>query len=119
MKHLLILCTKNVHFTFNNELYIQNDGVAMGSLLDPILEGIFMIELENMLVAKLKQHIKNWIRYVGDTFVYVKNGSVEYVLSVVEKFHPNIKFTYEKEVNNTLPFLDALFIRNPDHIHSI
>ena len=119
MKHLLILCTKNVHFTFNNELYIQNDGVAMGSLLDPILEGIFMIELENMLVSKLKQHIKNWIRYAGDTFVYVKNGSVEYVLSVLEKFRPNIKFTYEKEVNNTLPFLDVLFIKNPDHIHSI
>ena len=91
----------------------------MGSLLGPILEGIFIIELENMLVSKLKQHIKNWIRYVGDTFLYVKNASVEYVLSVVEKFHPNRKFTYEKEVNNTLPFLDVLFIRSPDHIHSI
>ena len=74
----------------------------MGSLLGPILEGIFIIELENMLVSKLKQHIKNWIRYVGDTFLHVKNGSVEYVLSVVEKFHPNRKFTYEKEVNNTV-----------------
>ena len=31
MKELLILFTKNVHFTFNNETYIQVDGVAMGS----------------------------------------------------------------------------------------
>ena len=31
---------------------------------------------------------------------------------------PNIKFTYEKEVNNTLPFLDILFIRNSGHIHT-
>ena len=30
MKELLILCKKNVHFTFNNETYIQVDGVAMG-----------------------------------------------------------------------------------------
>ena len=37
---------------------------------------------------------------------------------MLETFHPNIKFTYEKEVNNTLPFLDVLFIRNSDHIHT-
>ena len=33
MKELLILCTRNVYFSFNNETYIQVDGVAMGSLL--------------------------------------------------------------------------------------
>ena len=118
MKNLLILCTKNVHFTFNNDIYIQNDGVAMRSPIGPILAGIFMVELKNTLVPKLKQHIKTWRRYVDDTFVYVKNGSIEYVLLVLESFHPNIKFTYEKEVNNTLPFLDVLFIRNSDHIHT-
>ena len=46
MKELLILCTKNVHFTFNNETYIQVDGVAMGSPLDRVLAKIFMVELE-------------------------------------------------------------------------
>ena len=46
MKELLILCTKNVHFTFNNETYIQVDGVAIGSPLDPVLAKIFMVELE-------------------------------------------------------------------------
>ena len=59
----------------------------MGSPLGPILAGIFMVELENTLVPKLKQKIKNWRRYVDDTFVYVKNGSVEYVLSVLKSFH--------------------------------
>ena len=77
-----------------------------------------MVELENTLVLKLKQHIKNWRSYVDDTLVYVKNGSIEYVLSVLEMFHPNATFTYDKEVNNTLPFLDVLFIRNSDHIHT-
>ena len=28
MKNLLLLSTKNVHFTFSNDIYIQNDGVA-------------------------------------------------------------------------------------------
>ena len=84
MKNPLILCTQNVHFTFNNEIYIQNDGVVMGSPLGPILAETFMVELESALVPKLKQHIKNWRHYGDDTFLYVKNGSIEYVLSVLE-----------------------------------
>ena len=29
MKNLLLLCTKNVYFTFENNIYQQNNGVAM------------------------------------------------------------------------------------------
>ena len=28
MRELLNLCTKNMHFTFNNKIYIQHDGLA-------------------------------------------------------------------------------------------
>ena len=31
MKEMLILCTKNVHFTFKKETYIQVDGVSVDS----------------------------------------------------------------------------------------
>ena len=51
-------------------------------------------------------------------FVYVKIGSVEYVLSVLNSFHKNIKFTYEEEQNNTLPFLDVLFIRDGEKLNT-
>ena len=30
MRELILLCTKNVHFTFNGETFTQVDGVAMG-----------------------------------------------------------------------------------------
>ena len=53
MKELLLLCTKNVHFTFNGQIYIQVDGVAMGSPLAPLLADIFMIELERSLIPNL------------------------------------------------------------------
>ena len=100
MKKLLTICTKNVHFSFNNNIYIQIDGVAMGSPLGPILANIFMVKLENVLVPKLNDHLKD------DTFVYVKRGSIEYALSILNSFHNNIKFTYEQENNNRLAFLD-------------
>ena len=46
MKELLLLCTKHVHFTFNGDIYIQLDAVAMGSPLGPLLADVFMCPLE-------------------------------------------------------------------------
>ena len=53
IKELLHLCTKNVHFIFNGEIYIQIDGVAMGSPLGPVLAHIFIVELKTILIPKL------------------------------------------------------------------
>ena len=116
MKKFLTLCTKDVHFILNNETYVQNDGVAKGSPLGPILAKVFMVELEITLVPRLHQHIKKCRSYVDDTFGYVKNESIDYVLTTLKSFHPNISFTYEKENNSQLPILDILFIRNGRHL---
>ena len=118
MEKLLTLCPKHVHFSFNNEIYIQLDGVAMGSPLEPVIANIFMVELEITLVSKLEDHVQKWRCFVDDTFAYVKIGSVEYVLSVLNSFHKNIKFTYEEEQNNTLRFLDVLFIRDGEKLYT-
>ena len=113
---LLTLCSKNVHFTLNNEIYVQNDGVAMGSPLGPTLANVFMVDLENTLVPRLHENVKKWRRFVDDTFAYVRNESIDYVLITFNSFHPNINLTYEKENNSQLPFLDVLFIRNGTHL---
>lgn len=42
---------KNVHFTFSNKTYIQNDGVAMGSSLDQPLANVFVVELEAAFIS--------------------------------------------------------------------
>ena len=36
----LPLCTKNVHFFYDNKFYSQKDGVAMGSPSGPVITGI-------------------------------------------------------------------------------
>ena len=69
MKEML-LCTKNVHFSYNHDINIQRDSVTMGS----VLAGIFMVNLERLLVPKLNVYINFWRRYVDDTITFVKNG---------------------------------------------
>ena len=69
----------------------------MGSHLGPMIANIFMVERQISLVPNLEDRLQKWRRFVDDTFAYVKVGSVEYVLSVLNSFHKNIKFTYKEE----------------------
>ena len=79
---------------------------------------IFMAELESVLVHKIQDYVKKWRRFVDDTFVYVKLGSIEYVLLVLNSFHDNINFTYEQENNKREPFLEVLSTRNHEKINT-
>ena len=102
MKELLLLCSKNVHFTFNNDIYQQCDGVAMGSPLGPVIAGIFMVELARTLLPRLIEYMTPWKRYVDDTIARIKLTSIDYVLRILNTFHKDINFTYELEINNKM-----------------
>ena len=67
MHELPYLRTKNVHFMFNNKIYIQNDGVVMGSPLGSALANIFMVELEATLIANLSSKLCVRKRFVDDS----------------------------------------------------
>ena len=95
MKELLYLCTKNVHFSFSSEIYMQNDGVAMGFPLGPVLANIFMVELERTIIPSFSDKIKLWKRYVDDTSTFVKTDEIKDVLSSLNSCYSNILFTME------------------------
>ena len=90
MKELLNLSIKSIHFIFNGNIYVQNDGVAMGSLLGPVLAKIFMIELKRSLIPTLTDKMKYRTRYFDDTLCYIKTDSIDYVLKMLNGFHRNI-----------------------------
>ena len=80
MKELLNLRTKSVHFTFDGNIYVQNESVAMGSPLGAVLTNIFVVELERSVIPTLMDKMKCWTRYIDDSLCYIKTNSIDYVL---------------------------------------
>ena len=108
LRQLLLLCTKEGHFTFNNETYIQTDGVMMGSPLGSLIANIYMCELETNLIPTFGQTVQFWTRYVDDTFAFIKPASIQYVLQRLNSYDERIQFTYEVEKDRKIAFLDVL-----------
>ena len=86
MKELLYFCTKNTHFTLNNKTYVQVDGVAMASPLNPVLANISMEELEQNIILALSKEISLWKSYVGDTVCFVNSNRISHVLESLIAF---------------------------------
>ena len=105
---LMNTATKSVEFSYNNNMYKQIDGVAMGSLLSVALANIFVGYHESKL---FESTIKPFLyhRYVNDTFaIFGSEDDCTSFLDALNPMHSALKFTLKKEENDQLPFLDVL-----------
>ena len=104
---------------FEGQYYDEIDGVAMGSLLGPVLANIFMCDFEEKWVMNNGARPTIWFRYVDDTFTLFnnKNTAVQF-LSYLNSRHKNIQFTIEFEQDQEIPFLDVLIKRNLNNFFS-
>ena len=116
MRETLLLCTKNVHFTFRDVAYLQTNGIGMGSPLGHVLAGIFMGDLKRYLVPLLTAELSFWNRYVDGAITVVKIGRVDHILSMLNNFHPHIRFPYETQCNFKLTFLDVMLCKDGENI---
>jgi hypothetical protein len=107
---LLEVCMKTTYFQFEDKFYQQNDGMAMGSSLSPVVSNIFMEHFEKLAIDTTDLRPAVWLRYVEDTFVVWPHGStrLQEFLHHLNSLRPTIQFTMEVKTNNTLPFLDVL-----------
>lgn len=109
------LCIKQNYFQFNNKIYTQKNGLAMGSPLSSLLSEIFLDKIENEFIKnnKFKKLLLYWFRYVDDILI-CWNGSERQFTQFMQNLnavHENIKFTVEKENEGTLNFLDLTITR--------
>ena len=86
----------------------------MGSPLAPILANLFMGYHEKDWIEKAQVAKPTFYkRYVDDIFaVFESELDAETFHTYLNTKHKNIKFTYEKQIENKLPFLDILISNN-------
>ncbi|CAF3042390.1 unnamed protein product [Rotaria socialis] len=110
MKKLLELSVRDAPFRFQNKIYKQIDGVAMGSPLTPILANLWLQKIEQKLNKFSKNRPVIWLRYVDDIFCLFDISEIKVLEfhSKINKWHKNLKFTIAMEPDNTIPFLDVL-----------
>ena len=113
---LLQLCTKESPFRSpDGKLYVQIEGVAMGSPLGPTFANYYMGHLEETVFSNVDNKPHIYCRYVDDIFIQTSNE--DSILHLKQLFTDNSKlnFTYEMNTNNKLPFLDVLVNNTNTH----
>src|ERR1700761_3534460 len=117
---LLSLAVEHSYFTFNNNLFKQKDGMAMGSPLGPIFANIFLAHNESSWLANAPVTPFLYKRYVDDTLLLVPTDSdVNQLLDHMNSQHPNIRFTLETETNDSLNFLGLTINRKHDLANNV
>lgn len=104
---LIRYCFETSYFSYNNTIYLQKDGSAMGNPASPVLANLVMNHLFNKVVKTLPFNIPFLFVYVDDTVLAAPKGQLDLLLNSFNSFHPSLRFTMETENNNKISFLDT------------
>ena len=113
---------QNNNMKFNNELYNEIKGIAMGTIFAPTYAtlnmGCFEIKLYNLCIFNygelLAEYIKkNWNRFWDDCYTVLRSSQIspEELLLNLNSIIPSIQFTMEYS-KDQIPVLDILIKRN-------
>lgn len=106
-------CLEQNYFEFDRTLYSSGEGLIMGNPLSPLLAEIFMDSLEDKISKHIFKKFIYWYGYVDDVLACFTgtDRQLTQFLEFINNIHPNIKFTIEKEINNSINFLDLTICR--------
>ena len=112
---LFKLCVQTTYFVFNQKLYKQINGLAIGASSSGPAADLFMEKLEKKAITTFVEPPKIWKRYVDDTFSKLKMIHVDAFLNHLNNQHQRIKFTTETQQNGKIAFLDTQVHVLPDN----
>ncbi|MEL6606432.1 MAG: reverse transcriptase domain-containing protein, partial [Cyanobacteria bacterium J06614_10] len=108
LRTLLKICTQESAFRCpRGNLYLQVDGVAMGSPLGVLFANFFMGSVEKEVFDEVDRPLV-YGRYVDD--IFIKTNTPEEREALRRKFEQvsGLRFTTEEDNQGSLPFLDVL-----------
>ena len=116
LRTLFSFVLENNYFEFNDTLYKQIHGTAMGSSLAPNYANLFLgyLEENNILNTHYQKFIKFYLRFLDDILILWKGSrpTLTAFLKYINKIHPRIKFTYTSS-ETEIDFLDTTLYIHP------
>ena len=104
LKELLLMACKNIVFSFDSKLFVQFDGMCIGSNLGPTIAAFTM----HMIEEQMPKDPIFYTRYVDDVFaIFTSKEQSDKFCAQINKIHQHIQITQENECNNKLTFLDV------------
>ena len=99
------MAASSVEFSFDGIMHHQIDGVAMGSSLTNIFVGYHEPKL-----FQTPFQPEMYYCYIDGTFLVFSNEDEcdHFLYICLNSLHPSLRFSFEKEFNLTLPFLDVM-----------
>ena len=90
LRHLLKMACTNILFSFDGELYVQNDGLSMGSCLAPTMSAFAMTLIESLL-QDCPHSPRFYKRYVDDIFtIFDHSSDITKFFEFINRLHSNI-----------------------------
>lgn len=86
----------------------------MGSPVSSVIADIYIENFEEMALNSTPCPPRIYKRYVVDSFIILPTDSFYLFLNHFNNINNNIQFTIELYANNSLIFLDASVIKNPN-----
>ena len=84
----------------------------MGNPLSRVLACLFLEFFESSLCKYKVSSNTTYFRYIDDILIFrPQNIKIKETAEKLNNIEPSINFTYEKESNNTILFLDILIIK--------
>ena len=119
LKKLLLICTTEVPFwDIGGKMYVQSDGVTMGSPLGPTFAIFFMSEIETRALANITIKPNIYGRYIDDIFLLCDENTLN-TLKDEMIIISGLNFTDETAVNNKLPFLNVLVEKEGERFKTV
>jgi hypothetical protein len=112
---LLSFVMHHSYLTFEDQVYHQIDGTAMGTQTAPIYANIIVYVLERSVIAHFGHHLYLYRRFLDDVFAYIDPLFADEFMIRMNQLHPKLKFEFSTHPTEAI-FLD-LNIHKGERFH--
>ena len=104
-------------FVFDDEQYLQTNGLAIGTKMAPAYANIFIYYIQNTLFVSYNSRPTAYFRHIDDIFLFWPHGidTLQTFLENANRTHPNMSFTH-RYFSTAVSFLDVIIKINIESI---